>query len=40
MHWGFEVTRFTAIITTITFSKLITVLSATEVIGLIRIGEG
>jgi hypothetical protein len=40
VDWGFEVIRFTAIITTITFSKLITVLRATEVIGVIRIGEG
>ena len=40
MHWGVEVARFTAIIAIITFSKLITVLSATKVIGFIRIGEG
>ncbi|MFN9958367.1 MAG: hypothetical protein ACK55I_35145, partial [bacterium] len=37
MHWGFEVTRFTAIITTITFKRLITVLRATKIIGVIRI---
>ncbi len=40
MHWCFEVSRFTAIIAKITLSKLITVLRATKIIGVIKIGEG
>jgi hypothetical protein len=39
VHWGFEVIRFTAIIKSIKFSKLITVLRATEASGVISIVE-